>query len=82
MLVDVYHHRHWDQMNSRNIIIPWFSTEDRIKNTRGEIIPETKRQIDEHLIDSDGNAISKLNSEDWKNLRDLASLKGQRTTIS
>jgi uncharacterized protein YbcI len=82
MLIDVYHHKHWDQINGCHVLILRFSTEDRIKRARGELIPETRRQIDERLLDLDGRAIVELHSDEWKLLCDLSSRKGQRGTVS
>lgn len=82
MLVDVYHHSHWDTKKWENITIPAFATEARIKQINGELVPGTKRQIDPRLLDSDGSAIIQAGSEDWKLLTELAALAGQRATIT
>ena len=76
MLITVYHHRHWDQIKVSSIIIPKISTEERIKRSGGEIINETTRQIDDSLLDAEGNALIQLNDENWKILQNLASCNG------
>jgi len=82
MSVDVYHHISWDPSAGRNITIPRFSTEKRIRKINGEIVTATKRQIDEKLLDPSGDVIIQASDEDWKTLSELASLAGQRGTIS
>jgi hypothetical protein len=64
------------------VVVTRFSTEERILRIGGELMPNTRRQIDERLIDTDGRAIVELNNDEWGLLRDLASRAGQRATIS
>lgn len=82
MLIYVYHYRHWSESNDSSFIIPTFATEGWIERAKGEMVSETKREIDERLLDTEGKAIIQLGSEDWNTLKDLASHSKQRFIIS